>query len=124
MIEFKKLTDNELKSIAVDFCEGKIYSDRHIPPEGSDCAIMMVFMPLALGAGKEWSKEDCEQIGMIYEYVSEAGPRSIDSMPSFFSFRMLSKEQMTKFIGFCEDYKRMKDGFLNTENNGANDQQE
>ena len=83
MIQFQELTDSEIKSIAVDFCEGKIFSDRHIPTKQTDRAIMMVFMPLALGAGKDWSMEVCEQIGMLCQPPTDQRIGGLAMLPAF-----------------------------------------
>lgn len=70
-------TDSDLKKIAVDLYEGKIFTDRHI--QGSE--IQMVFMPIALGAFQNVSEEELKDLGLIYEYLDQAGPRSINNMP-------------------------------------------
>jgi hypothetical protein len=69
-------------------------------------------MPIALGAFAEESKEDLEQIGMIYEYMSEAGPRSINSYPMFMSFAMLSKPQTKQVADFANAYIDIKNEML------------
>jgi hypothetical protein len=50
----------------------------------------MVFMPIALGAFSEYSEEARKDIGMVYEYLDKAGPRSINGYPIFFSFRVVN----------------------------------
>ena len=121
MIEYKDRTEQELKSLAIDIFEGKVYTDRHIPKEEEN-GLMMVFMPLALGGGKDWTDDDWKTIGMIYEYIDQAGPRSINGMPSFFSFNMLSTEQATKVAKFYDEYRALKEGFLTQSTDGKDDQ--
>ncbi len=74
MIDFAPHTDQELKELAIDIFEGKVFTDRHIPEE-EERGLLMVFMPLALGAGKDWTEDDYKSIGMFYEYMDQAGPR-------------------------------------------------
>lgn len=102
-------TDADLKKIAIDLYEGKIFTDRHI--QGSD--IQMVFMPIALGAFQNTSEEEIKDIGLIYEYLDQAGPRSINSMPCFFSFKMLSRSETETMITHYEAYKKIKEEFIN-----------
>jgi len=51
-----------------------------------------IFMLIPLGAFAEYEKEELEQIGIIYEYISEAGPWAVNGYPSFFSLRVMHKE--------------------------------
>lgn len=100
-------TDEELKKLALDLWRGDIYSDRHLadPQE-----LPMVFMPLAM--------MDKEQIGelqklkpmFIYEYMSEAGPRSINGRPRFFSFQHLNKEENDIMMDHYQEMRSHYDG--------------
>lgn len=103
-------TDADLKKIAVDLFEGKIYTDRHIP-EGESLA--MVFMPIALGAFQNTTEEEIKNIGLIYEYLDQAGPRSINGMPNFFSFKMLTRSETESVITHYDAYKKLKENFMN-----------
>jgi len=44
----------------------------------------MIFMSLALGALADMTEEAINDIGLIYEYWDQAGPRSINGYPIFF----------------------------------------
>lgn len=37
-----------------------------------------------------------QTLGVIYEYIREAGPRGINGLPCFFSFRMLNQEDWAR----------------------------
>jgi len=102
-------TDDELKVIAVDLYDGKIFSDRHMRDENS---LLVVFMPIAFGAFNNWTKERLDTLGIIYEYLSEAGPRSVNGMPTFMSFRLLNREETEKMFVHYEAYKKMKEEFI------------
>lgn len=111
-MKFQELTNEQLKEIAIDFYEGKIFSDRHIP-EHESSGLAMVFMPIALGAFSAESQEDLEKIGMIYEYMSEAGPRSCNGMPGFFSLRLLNRDQCKIMFEYYNDYRKLREEFVN-----------
>jgi hypothetical protein len=51
---------------------------------------------------------------MIYEYLSEASPRSINGFPMFTSLRILSKEETNKMLEYYKKYKEMKSEFDKT----------
>lgn len=82
-------TPDELKQIAVDLRAGRIFTDRHVkgPEEMS-----MVFMVLLFLDEKALAELKANPPGMVYEYLSEAGPRSINGMPCFMSHRYLTLE--------------------------------
>lgn len=100
----------ELKQIAIDLFDGKIFSDRHIHNQDSH-SIGMVFMPLILGAFSESTKEEIADINFIYEYLDQAGPAGINGMPCFFSFRYLTKAEAEIMFGYYDEYKKVKEDF-------------
>jgi len=101
-------TSEELKKIAVDLYEGRIFCDRHIE-DATDLRI--VFMPIALGAFAESSEDELKNIGMIYEYLEQAGPRSVNGYPSFFSLNILTKDETKIMFDHYENYKKLKEEF-------------
>jgi hypothetical protein len=109
----------ELRQLAVDYYDGKVFSDRHIP-EHEKHLISAVFMPLALGALSEYDQETTKQISMLYEYIDQAGPRGINGMPIFGSVRILWADEAEKMLKYFEEYKAIKEQFLNS----ANEKQE
>lgn len=103
-------TDEQLKEIAMDLYNDKIFCDRQVDKTN----LGMVFMPLIFGAFSEWKKEDQDKIGMIYEYLSEAGPMGINGMPIFYSLKFMSKEDTKKMFEIYEQYKALQELFKNT----------
>lgn len=75
-----------LTQLAIDIESGKVFTDWHCRDVED---IRTVFMPLMFGTLKGY---DLGSIGMIYEYMSEAGPMAVNNMPTFFSMRMLNKQ--------------------------------
>ena len=101
-------TDEELKQIAVDIYEGRIFTDRSIS-EGCDAG--MVFLPVILGAFKDESEEGLKDIKLIFEYMDKAGPRSINGMPMFFSCQVLRTDDFKKMSEYFDKYKTLKESF-------------
>ena len=112
-MKFAEHSEVDLKKIAMDIVDGHIFTDRSVDA-GDGNILASIFMPIALGAFAEESKEYLEQIGMIYEYMSEAGPRSINSYPMFMSFAMLSKPQTKQVADFASAYIDMKSEMMKT----------
>jgi len=109
-------TEKDLKQIAMDLYEGKIFTDRHLLMDRQEHMLPSVFMPIMLGAFSSKSEEELKNtIGMIYEYYSEAGPRSINGFPIFFSLKVLSPKETEKMFLYFEEYKKMKEAFSKME---------
>lgn len=89
------LSEEDLKTFVTDFLAGKIFTDRQVR-NGPD--IPMVFMVLALGGLEGLTKEQVDNIGLVYEYLDKAAPRSINGEPIFFSCRFLNVAQAERAI--------------------------
>ena len=74
----------------------------------------MVFMPVILGAFADMSKEDIDNIGLIYEYMDKAGPRSINGMPIFMTCRTIKKTESDKMFEYFKQYQELKEKFKTT----------
>lgn len=105
-------TEEELKKLAVDIVEGSVFSNLHHMKDMKD--LEMVFMPIALGAFSEFTEEELKDVGLIYEYLDKAGPRSVNGMPSFFSFRFLSRTDTHKVCEIADGYYKARQEFLTT----------
>lgn len=148
----KSKEEKELKKIARDLFDGKIYTNRHC--NGHE--IMSRFMPLMFMGPKpptspkhpndnnsvennrdnsiydllqrekdqekyeedlKWydvemkyyREKQLESIGLIYEYMSEAGPMGLNGGPMFMSMRLLNKKDTEKMFSFYEEYKKLRE---------------
>ncbi len=104
------MSEEQLKQLAQDMFAGKIYTDRHLP---KGMKPHMIFLPLVF-LDEEQSKEFQQQIKdekvfMIYEYMDQAGPRSLNGQPQFLSYRILNKEQTIKLFDYYEKIKKAID---------------
>ncbi len=105
--DFKKLTEEEIKELANDIYKGNVFTDRHIQkPED----LSTVFMPLIFLEEKDIDDLKKNPPGMVYEYMTEAGPRMINGMPTFWSVRMISQEDTKKVL---EKYTKIVDAVNN-----------
>lgn len=100
--DFTPLTDKEIANLANDMYRGLIFTDRHVQRHED---VPSVFMPLILLKEEDIEKLKANPPGMIYEYLDQAGPRAINGMPVFWSFRMIGTEDATKVM---ERYKKIK----------------
>lgn len=103
-------TDLELKQLAADIYENKVFTDRHVHKEHSHI-LSMVFIPLILKT-YEVEVEQGKEISLIYEYMDKAGPRAINGYPIFLSVNFLTREEHERMNTFYESYKTIKETFL------------
>jgi hypothetical protein len=89
-------TDVELKEIAQGLAGGRIFCDRHIPP--NELNGFQVFLPLAMMPPYDFEEFKKQNIGMIYEYLDKAGPRSVNGFPVFLSFQTLTEDETRKVL--------------------------
>jgi hypothetical protein len=95
----RKHSDEELKQIAIDLHGGRIFCDRqcNTPEE-----IGMVFISLNFMDEKTTAEFKQKQPAIIYEYLSEAGPRSYNGLPCFYSMRFLNAADFEVMYGFYQ----------------------
>lgn len=88
-------TDEEIKQLALDCISDKIFTSQMCRSEED---IPMVFMVLTF-TSKEMINQMIElKLSLIYEYYSEAGPRSVNGYPCFLSMKWLNVDDNNRFI--------------------------
>jgi hypothetical protein len=100
----------DLKKIAIDFADGKIFTSDLLPDMN---LLPQVFVPIALNCFKDIPEEDIKKgkLWVIYEYYDKAGPRSINGYPIFFSLNYLSKEEAEVTNDLLHKYIKLKSEF-------------
>lgn len=87
----ESLPEETLKEFVRGFCDGRIFTSAQV--SGDSQVLGMVFMPLLFGALNDL---EYSSIGVVYEYLDKAGPRSINGYPIFFSMRMMNVSDWAK----------------------------
>lgn len=103
------MTPEEIKQLAIDVVEGKVFGSWMIPTKDLNL-LERIFIPLALAKPEELP----EDISVIYEYRSKALPLTIDGYAVFFSFRYLSNENRELLAKEMSLYHKLKTQFLAT----------
>ncbi|KKN89716.1 hypothetical protein LCGC14_0235620 [marine sediment metagenome] len=102
-IEIPLHSEQELREIAQGIQTGAIWT--HLDcPEPTD--LVMMFMPFALMEPKLKHKLRTSDIGLIYEHINRAGPRSINGRPCFVSFKLLNEADADKVQGYCRELQK------------------
>lgn len=98
------LEEKELREFVNMYLAGAVFTDRNIRDQNM---LTMVFMPLALGALAGWTRADLNQVGCFWAEMKDAGPRSINGMPCFFSVRMMNRSDADRaFAAIGRELKR------------------
>lgn len=95
MVDYKNMTDEEIKKLAEDMYKGLVFTDRHIQNPHD---IYMVFIPIIFIKKEQADEFNNNPPGMIYEYMDKAGNMAINGMPTFFSCNIISQEDANKVI--------------------------
>ena len=103
-------TDEEIRQLAVDVEGGKVFTDRHINKEEDPNMLSSVFLPLAF-LDKEQAKSFqadvlSGEIGLVYEDVGKAGPRSINGYPQFLSTNYLTKDEANRLFRAIKEIRK------------------
>lgn len=101
----------QLKQIAVDIVDGKVFTSMHLEPHDMEL-LSLVFMPFAFDGLKDFPPEKRDNIVLVYEYLKDAGPRSINGHPMFFSCNFIYSWEADEFWGYYEEYSKQKENFL------------
>jgi len=92
--EVPRKSDEELREFVLGCCDGRILTSAQVPAG----RLHLVFLPIALGALHECTKEFLESIGVVYEWRDKAGPLAINGLPQFFSANLLHREDWAKAL--------------------------
>ena len=101
-------TDEELKDIAKGIVLGEIFSTLGMPEQDFNL-LPVIFMPISLGAFADSSKEEINDIGLMYEKLSKALPTGINGYPIFGSVRTLSNSETDIVKNYLIKYQAAMD---------------
>lgn len=89
---------HELTQLAIDLCEGRVFTDRHIPDSEPVARLQSVFMCFAFADDEFWKAWDKEPALLVYEYLEKAGSYTVNNLPTFFSMRMIRKQEEFDYL--------------------------
>jgi len=86
-----RMTDDELREFVRAYLSGKLFTLAHISDHDAEMA-SKIFLPFLLGGFADMHPEALDQIGMVYEYLDQASPVSINGYPIFLSARFMHQD--------------------------------
>jgi len=96
-------SDKELRELALDICEGRVFGSWMIKNMHD---LPMVFMSVALGVPIP------KDAAHLYEYWAESLPRSINGMPIFLNFKVVTKDEAEKMKPMFKEIDARRAEFL------------
>ena len=99
---YETRTDEELKKLAQDFVDKKVFTNLHLDPKDLD-ALRKSFMVLAFMKEDQYKDLDKYDIICFYEYIDKALPRSIDGNPIFSTVNYLDQTDANKFCEYVDE---------------------
>lgn len=97
-------SEAELRQLAMDMVEGKVFGDWQVD---DDATVRMVFLPLAFCGPKHLPRN----IGGIYEYIDQSGPRSINGYPMFMTMQFMTDKDREVIIQMVKEYVELRNKF-------------
>lgn len=101
-------TKQELKQIAMDLLDDKIFSDRHLREGEAPTMMQMIFMPLVFMDEQQMPLFLAQRPNFIFEYTDKAGPRSVNGYPIFFSMQYLNEEESKIMFDYYDKFVETK----------------
>lgn len=81
------MTTDEKREFFREFCDGRIFSSLDLRASLDKHLLHLVFLPLALASPD--TLPDLSKVALVWEHMSQAGTRSINGCPTFFSCHLM-----------------------------------
>lgn len=102
------MTEPELKKLAADVVEGKVFGSWMLP-ETDQHLIAAIFLPLAFNDAAGKLPDD---VWGVYEYNDKAKKLGVRQYPAFISCKFLTKHDCEMLNPLIQRYTEMKAEFL------------
>jgi hypothetical protein len=102
------MTETELKQLAVDVVDGKVFGSWMIPEEDKRL-LAVIFLPLAFRGADEKLPDD---VWCMYEYVEKASKHKVKDYPTFMSCKYLTGADCAILNPAILEYHAFKQKFL------------
>ncbi len=106
-------SEQELFEIAEGIYRGEIFTDRQIPPSDYVILCPSIFMSLSFIKPEDAQKLSDKKVNMVYAYMKDAAPRSMNGYPMFLSAHFLNEDEskivVEKHKQIIESMKKLKE---------------
>lgn len=106
-------TEQELRQLALDVVEGKVFTDRHCRDQHE---VSRAFMILNLMDKAQMDELLAKKPAMFYEYLDKAGPLAVNGNPTFFSLAFLTDDEFNIYAPLVKKLIDQRQEFLGEQN--------
>lgn len=101
-----RMTDEDKKRFVDDFCSGRVFTMHQVRQQD---LVGTLFMPIAFGALAEYTPKSLkENLGTVWEYMNQAGPRALNGYPMFFSCHLMHKKDWEELLPMIEEENKRR----------------
>jgi hypothetical protein len=97
-LNINRMSDDDLRAFVDDFVSDRVFTSAHLRDHEMRM-LPTIFLPVALGCFSAMQPDSLGQIGILYEYLSKAGPLAINGRPSFVTFKVMHRDDWTRARG-------------------------
>lgn len=108
---YQAKSSHDLRQLAMDMANGLVFTSDQVR-ESSQDMLGLIFVPLIFMPDEHREALVKAEIVMIYEYISKAGPRSINGYPIFMSCLMLDKRDAARVWELVREFDVKAKAFL------------
>jgi len=101
-------TDEFLRKLAMDWLDGRVFTSYRLSDEDIKRAFPILMLMSKDQANEMIGKDVC----MIYEYLTEAGPYTVNGLPMFLSANVLTRSETFRLGKLVGSYNRLKKEFM------------
>lgn len=105
--EPERISDADIKEFVLGLADGRLFTSAHV---GNPRDVMLVFMVLALMPNR-FPEDYARKVGVLWEWLEKAGPRSVNGMPCFFSARIMHVDDWKRALDAYERFKKEREAF-------------
>ena len=99
-------TDDEIRKLAQDYQDGKIFTDRNIYPRDRESMLHLVFKPIVFLSDAARQQFVDLEVVLLYQYKDEATPFATNGYPSFMSMRVMKRTVSCTMSRSCRSSKK------------------
>ena len=109
----KDMREDELIEVAQGIKSGKVFTNKHFKSmEESKELTPKVFLPIGSGVLDKATKEEIDNLGMLYEWYRRATVQKICGYPIFYSVRYLTTSDTSRVAEMLERFQETESSIL------------
>lgn len=105
------MNDDEIKKLGVDIRAGRVFGSWMVAECDQDL-LVSIFLVMRFMDSDALTELQRQEPAAIYEYMSEAGGRSVNGYPTFLSMKTLDKNDLSRLVDVMKALERAESAVL------------